>query len=170
MMVDIVRGWFDFFLYVCAETPALAQALQMYPVGMALGIYWTQGIKRSQRKKRWRGRENLTSLELRCLSGCISGLVISLIAVAFHSLPNRQVLAHALLGGAAAPLAMMLVIETLSLIGRRVPWVADYVAGIKRPDLRREPEPAPPPGVPERRAERRHDESGAFWANRTGGD
>lgn len=163
-MLELVRGWFDFMIYVCRETPALAQALQMYPPAMALGIYWTQGVKRAQRKKKWRRRSNLKSLELRALSGCLSGLVVALIAVAFHDLPNKQVLAHTILGGAAAPLLMMLVIETLQALATRFAWADAYLERIKVRD-RRDPESPPPAdGEPERRG---HDESGHFWSNET---
>lgn len=163
-MVDLLRAWFDFTAYVFSDTPVLKDAIRLYPFGCALGIYWTQAVKRAQRRNRWRGREHLTSFELRMLSGAISAAVIALMAFAFfEDMPPRQIGAHALLGGAAAPMLMWAVIEALRLAGTRWDWARLYVEGLRTGDRRKCECPQPPPGVPERRAPDPNDETGEFW-------
>lgn len=162
MSVADLKAWWDFALYVLGDTPALKDALQLYPVGCAIAIHWTQGIKRQQRRKKWRNRENLTSLELRSLSGCLSAIIVSVMAVSFYDLPHRQILAHALLGGAAAPMIMCAVIETLQLVGQWSPRVAAYCQRVKSGDRRKSEDPQPPAGLEERRS---NDDTGEFWTN-----
>lgn len=165
-MVDLLRQWWDFALYVIGDTPALKDAIRLYPFGCALGIYWTQGVKRAQRRNRWRGREHLSSFELRMLSGGISACVIALMAWAFIELRPKEIVAHAALGGAAAPMLMWAVIEVLKAAGTRWDWARLYVEGLRTGDRRKCECPQPPPGVPERRAPDPNDDTGEFW----GGD
>jgi hypothetical protein len=165
-VIELLKSWWEFGLYLIGDTPALKDAIQLYPLGCALGIYWTQGIKRAQRKARWGDREYLTSFELRGLSGALSGAVIAIMAFAFFvGMPLRQVIAHAMLGGASAPLIMWVVIEVLALAGTRWEWARAYAERIKTGDRRRRDQSQPPPGIEERRAARDGDETGEFWSN-----
>ena len=162
-MISDLKSWWEFGLFLIGDAASLKDAIRLYPVGCAFGIYWTQGIKRAQKQKKWRNRENLTRLELRALSGCIAGVIITLMAVAFFpEMPKRQILAHTILGGAAAPMIMWAVIESLQLAGRWFPWAADYCQRVKTGDRRRSDEGRPPPGVEDRRLQ---DETGEFWTN-----
>lgn len=165
-MVDILRQWWDFLLYVIGDSGGLKDALRMYPFSCVLAIYWTQGIKRAQRRKRWRGREHLTGLELRAVSGGLSAALILLMGFAFFDhLPPRQLVAHAILGGAAAP---MLVWAGFAALGIAALWsdrVAIYLERLKTGDRRRATDPQPPEGMPERRGCPEGDDTGEFWSN-----
>jgi len=164
-VIQYLRECWDFALYVIGDTPALKDALQLYLGPCALGIYWTQGLKRAQRRNKWRGKEHLSSIELRLLSGGISGGFIFLMAWAFYALPMKQIVAHAVIGGAATPFIMWAVIQTLMVAGTRWDWARDFCDRLKTGDRRRR-EGVPPPGVPERRmAHDPNDETGEFWNN-----
>lgn len=166
-MIQFLRECWDFALYVIGDTPALKDALQLYLGPCALGIYWTQGLKRAQRRNRWRGKEHLSSIELRLLSGGISGSFIMLMAWAFFELPAKQIVAHAVIGGAAAPFLMWAVIQSLMLAGSRWEWARVYCERLKTGDRRKSDEGRPPPGVEDRRVSNDPgDETGEFW----GGD
>lgn len=166
-MIAEIKSWFEFLVYLVAGNPALKDALQLYVCGCLLGVYWTQGLKRAQRKRQWGGRGYLTSFELRMLSGGISAAVISVMGFAFYpDMPMRELVAHALLGGMASPMLVWAAFKVLGALAVKFPAVAEYLERLKTGDRRRTENPQPPPGVPERRsAPDPGDETGEFWNN-----
>jgi hypothetical protein len=153
-------AWFAFVLDAMAKTPILAVAVVCYPIGCAVGIYWTQGLKRAQRRRKWGSRDYLTGFELRGISSCISAVVITLMAKAFYGLPNDQTLVHAILGGSLAPALMWAFLGVLGAMATKFPGVAAFRDAVKTGDRRTRQEPPPPGG--DRRSP---DDTGDFWAN-----
>jgi len=160
-VLDIVAAWWAFLMAELDKMPSLRDALACYPVGCAVGIYWTQGLKRAQRRRKWGNRAYLTAFELRGISSVISGLVISLMGIAFYDWPQPQVLVHAILGGSLAPCIMWMILGLLSALAHRFPSVAAFRDAVKTGDRRRNPDGPVPPG-----GERRDpDQTGEFWSN-----
>jgi len=158
---DFIVAWWTFITAELAKAPSLQHALAAYPVGCAIGIYWTQGLKRAQRRRKWGNRAFLTGFELRGISSVISGLVISLMGIAFYDWPRDQVLVHAILGGSLAPFIMWMILGVLGALAHYFPAVAAFRDAVKTGDRRRNPNGAVPPEGDRRDPE----QTGEFWSN-----
>lgn len=109
-MIELVKQWAEFAVYLFQVWPASKVIAITYPVGWALGFDWTQRIKRSIKRSKRITREKLTRMELQCIASFISGSIIGIVASAFFAPPLDQLLVHMLVGGAACPLVVWIVI------------------------------------------------------------
>lgn len=161
-MIAWLSEWLDFIVRVYGMlAPEFSVAVVTYPIGCAVGIYWTQGLKRSQRRRRLSGREYLTSFELRGISSCISGVVICLLSQVFFEIPMDQVLVHTILGGSLAPLLVWVFLGILGAMATYFPAVASFRDSVKSGDRRKNSDGP----IPETGDRRSGDDTGEFWAN-----
>ena len=151
-------------LEIIGAAPIFGAAMITYPIGMLIGIYWTQGLKRSQHKKYVAAKafsiehktpfnppHKFTTFELQTFSAMLAGHIIGIMTKAFFDAPIDQILAHAVIGGCLAPAAFFLAIKVCEV---RNPELA---ARLKCGDRRKTDDAV----TTERREDQ--DDTGQFW-------
>lgn len=165
-MIDNFIGYLWIGFDALFETPEFRAAMVTYPLGMLIGIYWTQGLKRSQYKRYLAARKSaiawkipfspprkFTSFELQSISALAAAGIISIMTKAFFHAPNDQIMAHAVIGGALAPAGLWLAIKVCE-------WKCpEMAARLKKGDRRK----AVAPIATDDRREPDPSDTGQFW-------
>ena len=108
-MIELIVRAYELLLRINREAPIAGVVVLAYPAGVFIGYWWTQALRRAQRRRAARtpgGHDRLGGFELAGFAALVSGCLIGLAARVFFAAPLDHVLAHMVFGGAVCPAAV----------------------------------------------------------------